>query len=128
MNDPILSPFAVLYTDDMEPITVLEVPAFARDLLLKHGYVTLQVMPPMPLLRAGATPSDDFKIYTVTIRAEVFVRNGTKHFMLFTRDDVNTMLLRAAFLPGQRGALRNREAEAFAEGFLEALKSVGHRR
>lgn len=45
--------------------------------------------------------------------------------MLFTPDEENALLLRASFLPGQHNAVRNKERNAFAAGFLKALQEIG---
>jgi hypothetical protein len=115
----------VLYADDMEPITVIDLSELARGYLNERGMVRLSVMlPPMlSVLDATAPPLSDCKI--VTIFAEIFIRNGRKHMMLFTHDEENALLLKCAFLPGQQSGLQERERTAFARGFLDALARVG---
>lgn len=117
----------VLYADDMEPITVIELSALAEGYLNERGIVRLAVMlPPMlSVLEAQQAPArGDCK--TVTIFAERFVRHGRDHMMLFTRDEESALLLKCAFLPGRRAGLQEREREAFARGFLAALARVGN--
>ena len=124
----------VLYADDMEPITVIDLPALAkgyppalaRGYLNERGMVRLAVqLPPMlSVLAAQQAPRFD-GCKTVTIFAERFVRNGREHMMLFTRDEESALLLKCAFLPGQQAGLQERERTAFARGFLEALARVG---
>ncbi|HJV52810.1 MAG TPA: hypothetical protein VJ652_15185 [Noviherbaspirillum sp.] len=114
----------VLYTDDMEPITVLELTGFAENYLDFHGEVTLPVIPPPSTMAREMTPTElSFK--TVRIRAERFIRNGERHMLLFTADEESALLLEAAFLPGQRRALQDSERRAFARGFLDALARLG---
>lgn len=116
----------VLYADDMEPITVIDLPALAKGYLNERGMVRLAVqLPPMlSVLAAQQAPRFD-GCKTVTIFAERFVRNGREHMMLFTRDEESALLLKCAFLPGQQAGLQERERTAFARGFLEALARVG---
>lgn len=116
----------VLYADDMEPITVIDLPAMAEKYLNKHGMVKLAVMlPPLiSFLAASQTPIRD-NCKTVTIFAEQFVRNGRKHMMLFTRDEESALLLKCTFLPGQQAGLQERERTSFARGFLDALARIG---
>lgn len=116
----------VLYADDMEPITVIDLPTMAERYLNEHGMVRLAVqLPPMlSVLAAKQAPSfGDCK--TVTIFGERLIRHGREHMMLFTRDEESALLLKCAFLPGQQAGLQEREREAFARGFLKALARVG---
>lgn len=116
---------AVLYADDMEPITVVELPEFAEEYLAERGMVRLAVMRPPEWVIPATQPPKFEKLTTVTIVAERLVRNGRAHMMLFTRDEESALLLKCAFLPGQQAGLQEREREAFARGFLEALMKLG---
>lgn len=112
----------VLYADDMEPITVIDLSHGVLQFLREQGHVRLPV--PMPVqLSARPTPQTptmaDIKI--VTIFAERLIRKGQEHLMLFTHDEESARLLKCAFLPGQQAGLQEREREAFAKGFLDAL-------
>ena len=116
----------VLYADDMEPITVIELSATAEEFLNKCGMVKLavRVPPALPLLTEQQAPivSD----WIVRIFSERFVRHGREYRMLFTRDEESALLLKCAFLPGQQARLQEREREAFASGFLYALNRIGN--
>lgn len=130
MIDPELSHYAVLYTDDMEPITVLRLGDMARHTLINRGYVGLEVNEPLNLEPWPRTPEDMFDRVAITrrrllITAELFIRNGRRHLMLFI-DDVDTAkMLRAAFLPGQQRRLKDETAAAFGRGFLAAVRALG---
>lgn len=118
---------AVLYADDMEPITVVDLPARAEQYLRERGAVRLAVMLPLRLsVVAALQPPAMEDLRTVEIFAERFVRHGREHRMLFTRDEESALLLKCAFLPGQQVGLQERERVAFARGFLDALCRVGH--
>lgn len=116
----------VLYADDMEPITVIDLSALAHGYLKKLGMVKLAVMlPPLLSVLAAAQMPMQADNKTVTIFAERFIRHGREHMMLFTRDEESALLLKCAFLPGQQAGLQERERVAFARGFIEALARVG---
>ena len=116
----------VLYADDMEPITVIDLPAMAEGYLNERGVVRLAVMlPPMLSVLAAQHPPERDSLKTVEIFAERIIRHGREHMMLFTRDEESALLLKCAFLPGQQAGLQEREREAFARGFLKALATVG---
>ena len=115
----------VLYADDMEPITVIDLPEMAEGYLNKRGMVRLAVMlPPTLSVLAAQYPPERDGMKTVEIFAERIVRRGREHMMLFTRDEESALLLKCAFLPGQQAGLQERERDAFARGFLKALAAV----
>lgn len=124
MNDPELSQYAVLYTDDMEPITVLQLSPLARDMLIKRGYVALHVLEPVSLM-PEVLPATEVRCRKLIISAEMFYRNDKKHLMLFTGDEETALLLRAAFLPGQQRQLKDETVAAFGRGFLAAVRALG---
>lgn len=119
----------VLYTDDMEPITVLDLKPWAMEYLVEHGNVRLPVMRPISTMWHAEHFDGTTPIMQVTIYAERFVRNGKKHMMLFTSDEETALLLRAAFLPGQQNEVNRRMDDAYAKGvksgFLTALDMLG---
>lgn len=116
---------AVLYAYDLEPITIIDVPHGAMDYLRKHGIVkidvpTYQGVMPMTL---GEAFNCQHKI--VVIRAEKFVFGNQETMMLFTHDEETALQMKAAFLPGQLGAMQDMQRNAFAYGFLTALRKLG---
>lgn len=117
----------VLYADDMEPITVIELSALAEEYLRKRGMVRLAVQsPPMSIssvLAVTQTALDDLK--TVTLLSERIIRNGHEHMMLFTYDEESALLLKCAFLPGQQATIQECQRTAFARGFLQAIEQLG---
>lgn len=115
---------AVLYTHDLEPITVLELKPWAWDFLERTGIVRLHVpMPPANTPWSGPPVMEPLRI--VTIQAERLCRGSQEHLMLFTRDEESALLLESAFLPGQHRRVQDRERMAFAQGFLHALDLLG---
>lgn len=124
MTEPHVDVHAVLYTDDLEPITVLDLPSHVRAYIESQGRVRIPILEPVSTVASDGLPfNKTFK--AVDIWAERFVRNGRSHLMLFTHNDENALLLRAAFLPGQLREVRDRKAEAFGRGFLAVLMKLG---
>ena len=116
---------AVLYTHQLEPITVVDIPMFLWDRLAKGETIVLAVMEPLKLTSHTGGPIDATPCRRVAIFSERIRRREHETLMLFTTDEENALLLRAEFLPGQRGEVRNRERGAFAAGFLRALQEFG---
>lgn len=116
----------VLYTEDMEPITVIDLTTQAKKYLSEYGMVRLAVLlPPMLSVITEKTPPALDSIKTVSIYVEGFIRHGRKHMLLFTRDEESALLLKCAFLAGQQAVLQENERVAFSRGFLKALALVG---
>jgi len=117
-------PRVVLYAEDFEPITIIELGYWAMDYIIEQGYVRLQVMPSVATRPVGdGFYKNDVRI--IEIRGDLLIKGNQRHYMLFTSDEVSALLLKAAFLPGQRATLNRIQREAFAEGFLEALQRLG---
>lgn len=115
---------AVLYTNDMIPITVLELNVWCDNHLRKHGCLRLPVIEPVQCTLQHDIPTST-NIKTVMIKSETLIRHGKECLMLFTADEEHALMLQSAFLPGQQFSIRDRERKAFAQGFLSALAKMG---
>lgn len=93
--------------------------------LMRGDTVGFAVMKPLSMEALKDRESATVEFRLVEIFGERLVRRGHEMLMLFTRDEESALLLRAEFLPGQRGELHNRERSAFASGFLQALQKFG---
>lgn len=111
----------VLYAKDLEPITVIELNDFAWKLLSDTSRVRIDVITAPS--RLGAKIQDN--CYIVNIEAERLVRRGSESLMLFTADEEAALMMKSAFLPGQRSVLQELEWNAFAYGFKAAMKRLG---
>lgn len=124
MNMPTLFPRAVLYTNDLEPITVIDLSPVAMHYLLKKGSAVLAVWEEFKFVPVDESTSMP-KVRTVRIRAEEFRYRNARSLMLFTDDEEDALLMRAAFLPGQTKAKREVHANGFKAGFLAAIQALG---
>lgn len=114
--------YSVLYTDDFEPITVLQLSPWARTYLERHRRIRLPVIEEVTF-SVRVDPPIMANLRTVDIWVESIIRKGVEQTLLFTYNDENALLLRSAFLPGQQRKVRDERAEAFAKGFLKAITS-----
>ena len=116
----------VLYDYYFEPITILELSEFAVNHLNKYRSVRIPV-PISPLTKISDPDSipNNINFKTVTITCDILIKNNIKHMVLFTNDDENALLLKSAFLPGQRSQLSEIEKNAFAKGFIKACNLIG---
>ena len=115
---------AVLYAYDLEPITIIDVPHGAMDYLRKHDIVKIDV-PTYPITTFQLSAPIQTESKLVTIRAEKFVFGNQETIMLFTHDEETALQMKATFLPGQLGAIQDLQRNAFAHGFLTALRKLG---
>lgn len=113
----------VLYTKDMEPITVVELPEFSYRYLKENGVVSIAV--PVPTCTFEGVGPVCAKLPVVTIFSERCVLRGREHRFLVTHDEESALLMKCTFLPGQQAELHQRDRQAFARGFLEALSRIG---
>ena len=117
---------AVLYTHDFEPITVIELPPVVRDYLARFGMAQLEVLSMPPIEFNHPLEAVRCSVKTVRLIAEPVRRGSHGHLMLFTADEENALLLKSAFLPGQRHEVLSERADAFAQGFMKAIRAIGH--
>lgn len=116
----------VLYANDFEPITIIELNPWQENHIRRHNVVRLPVFPSTETMQLSAAPTME-TCRIVTIKSELIYRgshplNYIEHMLLFTGDEESALLLKAAFLPGQRSELNKIQREAFANGFLQALR------
>lgn len=118
---------SVLYTHDLEPITVVDVPMWALDILRSGGHVQMEVQLHVPLVpwQPESPVVCDAKAYAVEITGELLRRRGSETLMLFTKDEVLALRLKAAFLPGQVGEVQDRQRMSFIRGAVFGFGALG---
>lgn len=110
---------AVIYTSDMEPITVINMKPWYWEFLYKHTMINLAIVD-SPRVSYDA----DF-IYQqpryIAVYADMLYRHNEMFMLLRVEDEVTALLLEPGILPGQRRMFNEEKKKAFARGFLEAL-------
>lgn len=117
---------AVLYTLQMEPITVVDIPMWLWQRLEDGDTIAVptKIRPPLGANINEGRMSQSYRFDIVHIFAEPIVRKRHRSLMLFTRNEEHALRLQADFLPGQRAELQSRERDAFGRGFVEALSMM----
>lgn len=117
----------VLYTHDMEPITILPMSPAMERYLDTQGFVRVAVMRGRDLASWERTipVSGLYRPMEVLITQEWFQRRNLRHRFLFTDNEEAALLLRPDFLPGQRSEVQRIQREQFARGFLHAIQVMG---
>jgi hypothetical protein len=100
----------VLYTPDLEPITILELPLWLLEQLEKQGAVRIAVMKPPRWVEESQSTTFDMP-ETVTVYCErLRWRDGSTKLILITPDDELALTLKPEWLPGQRAAVQSYRA------------------
>lgn len=114
----------VIYTHDFQPITVIDIPLFLLETF--HFRKHFQI----PIYKEAAFVSrcntvDRISVYeSVELTCELFIRNGNKTYMVFTKNEEGALLLSSIFLPGQQKALSHEKDKSLIEGFIKAIETL----
>lgn len=93
----------VLYTNDFEPITVLDLPQWLLEQLERQGAVRVAVMRPVQFMGAKVAVGSVEGPQVVTIYCErLRWKDGTVKPILITDDEELALTLKPEWLPGQR--------------------------
>lgn len=122
-----MSTNVVLYADeDFEPITIIKLQDHTINYLKRYKLVRLFLMKLPPIsYKIECMPVSIQDLITLTIKAEIVIRNEKEHIILFTGDEESALLLRCIFLPGQQAELQERDRKAFEQRVLHALTKIG---
>jgi hypothetical protein len=100
----------VLYTIDLEPITILDLPVWLLEQLEKEGAIRIAVLKPPGWTGEvnSQTPIDKIGgVDTVTVYCErLRWRDNTLKFILITPDEELALSLKPEWLPGQRASIQ----------------------
>lgn len=101
----------VLYSDeDMEPITVLDLPLELLKLGYEQGFVAVAVMQSVPFKPVGPDEAvAEYKRWDMRIFFERLRRRGRDVWLLTTPDYELALMAVASYLPGQAGQVRKLE-------------------
>jgi len=102
----------VLYTTDMEPITILDLPVWLLDQLEKQGAVRIAVLEPPKFISNDGEPLTFLKMpKTVTVYCQrLRWHDGSFKTILVTPDDELALILRPEWLPGQLATVQSYKA------------------
>lgn len=97
----------VIYTEDFEPITVIDLPVWLLEQMERAGAVRVAVMSPPSMIPPGQ-PVNYETPPVVTIYCEKLRwKDGTTKPILITYDEELALTLRPEWLPGQRQAIQS---------------------
>lgn len=100
----------IIYTQDFEPITVIDLPMWVLDNLEKHGRARI---------KAGSSEGADVKYEVVDIYcAKIRWIDGSLKPILVTPDEVIFLKAKASWLPGQKDTVTS---------YKEHIKSITNR-
>jgi hypothetical protein len=120
----------VIYSKDMEPITVIDLPMWAIEAGERRSFVAVAVMgkldyaPPI----GPEAPVSYPPLRQVTLEFVPIIMGAHRSSIIVTRDEELAMLLRPEWLPGQRGKISDykRQTRELSMALLDVLaRGVG---
>ncbi len=97
----------VVYTQDFEPITVIDLPVWLLDQLERHGAVRVAIQEPLSL-KPPEELGEFYQPKVATIYCEKLRwRDGTTKPVLITHDEELALMMRPEWLPGQQQAINS---------------------
>ncbi len=98
----------VIYTEDFEPITVIDLPVWLLEQMEQQGSVRVAVLEPPRLVSNTESMAGYEQPKIVTIYCEKLRwKDGTTKPIFITYDEELALTLRPEWLPGQQGAINN---------------------
>ena len=115
---------SVLYTNDMEPITVIDLPIEVHSFEFDRSVYKVPVFGKPKTEYSYINQHYEYEaFFIVEIHVEKFVRNGKTHPMFIVHESYEELALRLqpAYMAGQLSDLRNKEADSFWKGVATGL-------
>ena len=115
----------VLYTTDLEPITILDLPLWLMEQLEKQGAIRVAVLKPPKWINEKTPVADSANIEAVTIYCErLRWRNNETKLILVTPDEELALSLRPEWLPGQRATVQSYQSAIrhLTEQLIKAMR------
>jgi len=117
----------VLYTTDMEPITILDLPVWLLERLEKEGAIKIAVLKPPEWTELNSqTPIDRIGgVDTVTVYCErLRWRDNSTKFILITPDEELALVLKPEWLPGQLASIQGyqKAIQHLTEQLIKAMR------
>jgi len=117
---------AVLYTDTMEPITVIDLPMSVHR--MKFDTFFVPVYDPMPLnaMWNGTVHPEQCQARTVTIYIEKLHRKGVMYPMFFVHEEelLKAFALDSVPLVGQNRAFENHFKKGVLHGIMQCIDKL----
>jgi saccharopine dehydrogenase-like NADP-dependent oxidoreductase len=98
----------VLYTEDFEPITVLDLPVWLLETMERHGGVRVAVLEPLQITKPAEESLSMHSPKIVTIYCEKLRwKDGSTKPVLITYDEELALMLRPSWLTGQQASINS---------------------
>lgn len=102
----------VLYTTELEPITILDLPLGVLEFGEREGLVYIDAAPPLNFqsMCEPTTPVELMTFRHVALRFHRLLFYGQESWIITTDDEDLAMTLKASWLPGQRREINQQRA------------------
>lgn len=119
----------VIYTDDLEPITIIDLPIDFCRMGYERRFVRVAVM--MPISVMLETDPMLLEDYIVTLKFDKLKKSNKRgemieSWIITTDDEVLALKLKPSWLPGQRGAINDYERviDSLSNALLSTLRGA----
>lgn len=113
----------VLYnSEDMEPITILDIPLRLLKRVPKYKLV-FPVMKPTNIKFNDQPSAQMQELDIIEVWFERYIRNTFIHYFMFTNMGENALLLKSGILPGQQKEFQEVYRKGFVDGLIKAMES-----
>lgn len=124
----------VIYTEEMEPITIIDLPLDLLRMGYERRYVRVPVPTPVPIslnCNKAYPKIDDIQFYVVELQFDLLVTIGkfgkrVESWIITTGDKVQALRLKPSWLPGQQAEINryNETINVLTEALVSALKGI----
>lgn len=117
---------AVLYTQDMEPITIIDLPYEVHNFEFDVYRVPyFRPLEPIAYQDNSSIKIEYEPLLNVYIHIEKMHRNGKIYpfFFVETQSEELALLLKPEYLPGQLNDMRRKQRDAFISGIIQGFKN-----
>lgn len=119
----------VIYTDDLEPITIIDLPIDFCRMGYERRFVRVAV--PMPISVMLETDPLSLEVHIVTLKFDKLMKRNKQgqvieSWIITTDDEVLALKLKPSWLPGQRGAINDyeRAIDSLSNALLSTLRGA----
>ena len=112
----------IIYTRALEPITVVWLAQWAVHMLSECGRINFAIHPPVATSNIEDAVAPIGADWVVRLRGEQLRLGAARTWILIADDEELALMLSAAFMPGQQGAVREHERQARQQGRDEGAR------
>jgi len=118
----------VLYTREMEPITIIDLPLAVLEFGQKEGFVRVEAFDPPQLVPMHESAPIEMTFNVVTLRFDRLRFYNRESWFVTVDDDVIALKLKPSWLPGQQAEVNQQRAiiRSLSNALLTQMRNSGY--